>query len=250
MDTGTGLPPSLEAAWGLRARTGKGPRPGLSLDRIVAAGIQLAASDGLDAVSMSRVAAALGAATMSLYRYVSSKGELLDLMADTALGPPPAPGPAAGWRAGLAAWSWAQLSAMRRHLWAVRIPLSGPPATPSAVAWLEQGLRCPRGTGLAEEAKMSVILLVSGFVRNYVTMEADIDAAVAASGRTGTEATAGYSALLARLIDPRDFPELSKVIAAGVLAAADPGDKEFGFGLDRLLDGIEILVRGRRAGSS
>lgn len=239
----SGLPPSLEAAWGLRPRPGKGPKPGLSLDRIVAAGIEVASRDGLAAVSMSRVAAELGAAPMSLYRYVNSKGELLNLMVDTALGPPPEADPAGGWRAGLAAWAWAQLQAMRRHLWAVRIPLSGPPATPNSVAWIEQGLRCLRATGLAGDAKMSVILLLSGFVRNHVTMEADIDAAVASSGLTGEQAMAGYSQMLARLIGPRDFPELGKVLAAGVLASADPWDEEVSFGLDRILDGIEVLVR-------
>ena len=67
---GTGLPATIAAAWGLRARPGKGPKPGLSLERIVAAAIRVATADGLAAVSMSRVAAELGAATMSLYRYV------------------------------------------------------------------------------------------------------------------------------------------------------------------------------------
>ena len=64
------LPASIEAAWGLRERPHRGPKPGLSLARIVEAGVQVAEAEGLAAVSMSRVAAELGAAPMSLYRYV------------------------------------------------------------------------------------------------------------------------------------------------------------------------------------
>lgn len=79
---------SLEAAWGLRDRPAKGPKPGLSLERIVAAAVGVAASDGLAAVSMGRVAQELGASTMSLYRYVSAKDELYVLMQEAAVGPP------------------------------------------------------------------------------------------------------------------------------------------------------------------
>ena len=82
------IPPSIELAWGLRDRGTRGPKRGLTLERIVAAGIEVAARDGLEAVSMAGVAEELGAGTMSLYRYVDSKDELLTLMVDTALGPP------------------------------------------------------------------------------------------------------------------------------------------------------------------
>src|ERR1039458_8461205 len=80
-DTGTGLPASIEAAWGLRERPHKGPKPTLSLERIVQAAMHIAVTEGLGAVSMSRVATELGGATMSLYRYVAAKDALLALMA-------------------------------------------------------------------------------------------------------------------------------------------------------------------------
>ena len=73
-----GIPPVLAMAWGLRDRPGKGPRPGLTLERIVAAGVKVAATEGLGAVSMARVAKELGAATMSLYRHINAKDELLN----------------------------------------------------------------------------------------------------------------------------------------------------------------------------
>src|SRR5262249_13348359 len=92
------LPASVAAAWGIRDRPHKGPKPGLSLERIVAAAVQVADAEGLAAVSMSRVAAELGTAPMSLYRYVAAKDELLALMFDAAYGPSPTgPGDDAGW---------------------------------------------------------------------------------------------------------------------------------------------------------
>ena len=94
-ETESGLPASIEAAWGLRERPARGPKPGLSLERIVAAAVELAAAEGLAAVSMSRVARALGSSPMSLYRYVTAKDELLALMVDAALADTPAP-PASG----------------------------------------------------------------------------------------------------------------------------------------------------------
>src|ERR1700719_4606163 len=73
-------------AGGSASRPTNDPRPALSLARIVDAAVQVADAEGLDAVSMGRVAAELGAAPMSLYRHVSAKEELLELMVDAAWG--------------------------------------------------------------------------------------------------------------------------------------------------------------------
>ena len=84
------IPGSVAAAWGVRERPHKGPRPTLSLGGIVDAAVRVADTEGLDAVSMGRVAAELGTAPMSLYRHVSAKEELRTLMVDAAWGPAPA----------------------------------------------------------------------------------------------------------------------------------------------------------------
>jgi AcrR family transcriptional regulator len=249
-DSGTGLPASIEAAWGVRERPQKGPRPSLSLERIVAAAVRVAATDGLEAVSMSRVAADLGVSTMSLYRYVAAKDELLALMSDLAYETPPdRRGPEESWRDGLARWAWTELAVLRRNPWVLRIPISGPPVTPNAIAWLEVGLDCLRGTGLEEGEKLSVILLLTGFVRNQAMIQADI-AAAQASGAAPPDAElmGAYGRMLAKLTDPERFPALHAVIAAGVFDEPDDGDYDFVFGLERVLDGIETLIGTRRSG--
>jgi AcrR family transcriptional regulator len=254
------LPGSVAAAWGVRERPHKGPKPGLSLGRIVEAAVRVADTEGLDAVSMGRVAAELGTAPMSLYRHVSAKEELLTLMVDAAWGPAPdrpapdrpvpdrpAPGgpePGEGWRAGLARWAWALRAGGRRHPWVVRIPLNGLPIMPNEVAWFENALACLAGTGLSEARKASVIMLLAGYVRNMATTEADIGAAIRASGLDPDQWMASYPRMLAELADPARFPALTRFIAAGVFEAADDPDDEFVFGLDRILDGVQALIQG------
>ncbi len=238
-----GLPGTVAAAWGVRERPHKGPKPALSLARIVSAAVQVADAEGLDAVSMGRVAAELGTAPMSLYRHVAGKDELRTLMVDAAWGSPPdGPAPGEGWRAGLARWAWALRTGARRHPWVVRIPLNSLPIMPNEVGWFELALASMRDTGLTEARKASVIMLLAGYVRNLATTEADIAAAIQASGMTPAEWMSSYPRMLAGLADPRRFPALTAFIAAGVFEAEDGPDDEFIFGLDRILDGVEVLI--------
>ncbi|MGH3152308.1 MAG: TetR/AcrR family transcriptional regulator, partial [Streptosporangiaceae bacterium] len=234
----------------VRERPHKGPKPALSVARIVSAAVQVADAEGLDAVSMGRVAAELGAAPMSLYRHVAGKDELRTLMVDAAWGSPAPSGGALsdeagsgdGWRAGLARWAWALRAGARRHPWVVRIPLNSLPILPNEVGWFELALACLRDTGLTEARKASVIMLLAGYVRNLATTEADIAAAIQASGLTPLEWMSSYPRMLAGLADPQRFPALTQFIAAGVFEAEDGPDDEFIFGLDRILDGLEALI--------
>lgn len=243
----TDLPASIAAAWGIRVRPKKGPRPGLSLERIVQAALKVAVADGLAAVSMNRVATELGSSAMGLYRYVGAKDELLALMVDAALGTPPAPStPEEDWRAGLARWAWTYHAALRRHPWVLRVPISGPPVAPNQTAWLEHGLRSLRDTALSEGEKLSVMLLLSGYVRNEATLTADLGAASSASGSTEPEIMPTWGRRLTRLTDPERFPALRAALTSGAFDHDDDPDDEFVFGLERVLDGIDALERARR----
>jgi AcrR family transcriptional regulator len=241
------LPASIMAAWGQPRppnTPNKGTKTGLSMERIVQSAVQIAARKGLSAVSMSRVASQLGSSAMSLYRYVSAKEELLALMVDAALGrPPAAPSEADGWRAGLSRWAWGYHAARRRHHWVLQVPISGPPVTPNLTAWLEEGLCSLRDTPLTEGQKLSVMLLLSGFVRNDATIAADIGAPTSTSRSHQSEIMPAWGRSLARLTDAQHFPALHAALGSGVFDQDDDPDDEFVFGLDRILDGIEALIR-------
>lgn len=236
------LPAGIERAWGRWLPPRKGPKPGLDLQAVVAAGVDLAQSEGLGAVSMSKVAAALGVSTMALYGYVDSKEELLALMVDRVCGPPPEPPRAGGgWREGLAQWASTLFDAYRRHLWAVRIPISGVPPTPNQVAWLEAGLRCIRDTALSEQQRLSTVLLLSVFVRSEASLALDLaDARKQMAGAPGPH---DYGRMIRELIDPDQFPMVSAAVTTGAFEDDAGVEGEFRFGLDRILDGLEVLLR-------
>jgi AcrR family transcriptional regulator len=231
------LPPSLELLWGLREAGSRGPRRGLTLERIVDAGIAVAQNEGVGALSMARIAKELGVGTMSLYRYVASKDELLTTMVDTGLGAPPPPAAGEDWRAGLMRWAVGVRTAYQTNPWALRVPISGPPLGPNNVAWLDNALTALADTALTEQEKLSCVLLVSGFVRNDVTLALDF---AEASG--GAPQMPGYGQLLARLISAEERPALYRAIASGSLDDPDDPDAEFTFGIARILDGIEALI--------
>jgi len=175
---------------------------------------------------------------------VRAKEELLALMVDAAFHTPPAaPAPGEGWRRSLARWARAHAALLRRHPWVLQIPLSGPPITPNLVMWFERGLRSFHGTRLPENEKLSVLLLVNGFVRNDAMLTADLRRAAGASGSTMKQATISYGRLLGQLVDPTRFPAITAVIASGVFDAPGGADSEFEFGLDRILDGVAVLLR-------
>lgn len=236
------LPPSIELMWGLRERQRRGPKPGLSLDRIVAVAVELADTEGLAALSMSRLAEKLGFTTMSLYRYVSSKDELLTLMQDAVASETEPPEPVPGdWRAGLAEWTWKQMEILRGHNWTLQLPISGPPMGPANIIWMEAGLKCMADTGLHEGEKLGVIMLLSGYGRSQAIFWHDLD-----EGQAAAADLPSYGQILAKLVDPRRFPAVHAVVASGVLDGdTSYTSADFNFGLDCILDGVEKLIEQR-----
>lgn len=243
---GTGLPASLEMAWGLRERPGKGPRPTLTLPRIVEAAVSLAAAEGMDAVSMGRVAKELGVSTMALYRYITAKEELYILMSDAGVGTPPErPEADAGWRELLTDWAYAQRAVLMANSWILRIPITAPPASPNQLAWMERGLAALAGTGLEESEKLSTIILIGGLVRNEATMAADMMDAIVKSGVSPDQVVGQYVRMLRLLTDPERHPAVTRLLESSAFTGSDEPDFQFRFGLGRLLDGLAELISER-----
>src|SRR6476469_944419 len=249
MTEDTGLPASIEMVWGIRERPTKGPKRGLSLEQIVDAGVRVATADGIGGVSMSRVAGELDTSSMSLYRYVASKDELLWLMIDRAFGQVEATEPTEGtWRERMERWARIELTALRRFPWILRVPISGAPIMPSQLRFMEWGLSALSGTRLAADEKMSVLLLVTSYTRSFAGLSGDIAAAVDAGNPLAQTAT-GYGALIKKLTSAAEFPELHAVVDAGAFADEDDPayalDHDYRFGLDRIFDGVAALIQQR-----
>lgn len=225
----------------------RGPRPGLDVDRIVAAAIALADADGLAALSMRRVAAELGVAAMTLYTHVPGKGELVDLMVDSVTGELYPDGPVDGpWRQQVTAVARANWDLHARHPWLLQVGTGRPPLGPHVLAKYEHELRAVDGLGLTEVQMDLVVTLVNDVVRGTVgglrdRVEAERDSA--RTEREWWEATAPY---LDQVFDPVRFPTVARVgpVAGAELQAAYDPERSFAFGLARLLDGIAAMVVG------
>lgn len=245
------FPRAVALAWGVATNPQRGPKRELSIERIVEAAIEIADAEGLGAVSMSRVAASLGFTTMSLYRYVTSKDDLVLLMAEAASDiPVPDDDVERDWRAGVTAWVHGIRGAYAAHPWLVDIPISGPPITPNSFAIVDWFLREVRALPLSDGEKMSTLLLLTSYARATSAQERDLAAAAA---RSSDVAGANLLATLAELVTPERFPYLAPLFAGGGYLI-DPGDapddaeEDFAFGLRRILDGIEYHVARLEAG--
>jgi len=241
----TDRPPSgLERLW-RREELGRTPRLGLSLERIVQSGIELADAEGLGAISMKRVAEGLGFTTMSLYRYVTSKDDLLLLMHDTVSMPAPdLKIPTGDWRAGLAEWTRAQHLNLRAHPWLDEVRYIERAGTPSQLAWIELGLRTLTDVPLTEFEKMALLLMLSGYVSNQARLEAaSVHGAQEGAFATPEEATEAFGRLLRSVIDPERFPALLRAVEGGAFTPVEgPTYLPFELGLEIMLDGIERRI--------
>ncbi|MGN9811730.1 TetR/AcrR family transcriptional regulator [Micromonospora sp. BQ11] len=247
--SGTGDPArSLALLWRTRERTSRKGRPDLSVDRIVRAAIEVADTEGLAALSMRRVAERLGVGTMSLYTYIPGKGELLDVMLDTVHGEqPPDEEPTGGWRERLERIARQNWDRYLRHPWLLQVATTRPPLGPNLIARYEYELRAVDGIGLTDLEMDAVVTLVGGFVHGAVRSAVEAAQAAARTGMTEQQWWQAHAPYLEKALDPRRFPLAARVgTAAGqeYQAAADP-DRAFDFGLARILDGVETLVRDR-----
>lgn len=240
---------SLALLWGSHSKPG---RSGLTVRSIVLAAIELAVEEGLDAVSMRHVAERLEVGTMSLYTHVPGKGELVDLMIDTAYGelyddvdaPSRQPG---GWRGGLefvAARNW---DLYRRNPWMLQIVDVRSTLGPNASLKYEAELRPLEGTGLSDVEMDSVLALVLSHVESTARAKANQARIQEESGMTDTEWWLSNAPILEKIMDSSRFPLASRVGQAAGEAHQSIADSAHAltFGLERILDGIAGLIEGR-----
>ncbi|HET9141958.1 TetR/AcrR family transcriptional regulator [Actinophytocola sp.] len=231
---------SMALLWGSRDRPNRGPKPGLNVDLIVRTAIGIADAEGMDALSMRRVAEALGVGTMSLYTYIPAKSDLFELMVDAAIGAPPSPEPD-GWRPWLERFARDSLAGYRRHPWLLRVSLTRGLMGPNQTAALEAFLRTLSGIGLSAGEMMAVVQVVAGYVRGVAQSAAEDAQVERSTGVTDEQWWSDLAPLLTRYVEPAAFPTLNQVFACPDWV--DP----FEFGLCRLLDGVEALVAARSA---
>jgi DNA-binding transcriptional regulator YhcF (GntR family) len=216
------------------------PKQPLSRKHVLRAAMTIADVEGLDAVSMRRLAADLGVGPMSLYRHVANKDELVTQMADEAFGEAelPAEGPD-GWRAKLELIAHRQWELCRRHLWLPRaVSFTRPALVPAMMAHTEWTLRALDGLGLPMATRTREALTLHGLV---ITVALSLAAEVESEQETGVTLDGWRLAQRRRadqLLDSGRFPLLATIPAE----TASDLNGLFEYGLARHLDGFAALI--------
>ncbi len=225
-----------------RRRTASDPM--LAAERIVAAAITIADAEGLAGLSMRRVAAEIGVATMSLYRHVADKDDLLLQMMDAAFCECLFPAhPPDGWRDRLEFAARALWDLFRRHPWlAPALSVTRPQPIPAGMACTEWVLAALDGYDLDLATMLTAHITLVNYVRGTaVNLELEAEAE-AASGRSSEEWLDTQQSTLRSIVAGGAFPVLKRLIEAEYDFDLDA---LFEFGLQRLLDGFAVLVEDR-----
>lgn len=234
--------------WADRPPSTRGPRPGLSREEVTEAAMALAGEEGIPAVTMHAVAKRLGYTTMALYRYFPSKEALYDAIVDAGLGSPPVPEEGISWRMEVTRWSLAKRDVLIARPWLAELPFVAAPHGPNWLAWLEALARPLARTGLSPSDQGQVISIIDGYTRGASDTVVSL-AQARARGITAQEWAAAVGADLGRAVgDPR-FPAFAAIITAPPEAKPFTMTESFAFGLERILDGIEMYVERVRSES-
>lgn len=243
---------TIATLWGTRPTPRRGPKHTLTTAQVVTAAIEIADGDqDLAALSMRRVAEALDVGTMSLYTYIASRDELLEVMLDTvyaeAVHQLKAGGSADGWQDGLSRVAQVNWELSLQHPWVLQIFTGRPPLGPQSVAKYELELSPIEGIGLTDVEMDAVITLVHTHVEGVARQRVEADRTVRRTGLTDEQWWKIVEPVLSEVFDPSGFPIGSRVGNAAGQAhqSAHNPEHAYAFGLERLIAGVTVLIAER-----
>lgn len=207
---------------------------GLSKQRVVVEAVQLADRQGVDGLSMRRLAGALGAGAMSLYHYVASKDELLDAMIDIVFEEIELPLEKTDWQSAMRRRAISARQVLARHPWAIGLMESRTSPGPANLRHHEAVTACLRKAGFPVLMATHANWLLDSYVYGWVLQEASLPF------NTADELADMAEDVYLPQLPPDEFPYLNESAAALVAAGYDPAE-EFIFGLDLLLAALEPL---------
>jgi AcrR family transcriptional regulator len=210
------------------------PDAGLSKRRVVGEAIRLADGEGVDGLSMRRLAVALDAGAMSLYHYVASKDELLDAMVDVVFEEIELPSDDADWQAAIRGRAVSARQVLARHRWAIGLMDSRTSPGPANLRHHEAVTACLRRAGFSALSATHANWLLDSYLYGFSLQESSLS-----FDTPEVFADAAENVYLPQL-PPDEFPYLNESAAALVAAGYDPAD-EFLFGLDLILGALEPL---------
>ena len=239
-----GVRRSLQLMWGTPDEPTRGPKPGLTVERIVRAAIDMADAEGLPALSMRRIATALGAGAMSLYRYVPNKAVLVDLMIDEVYREDldAAAAVTGDWRERLEAFARQEWALYLRHPWVLQVPQGRPMLGPNSMTTTDIALRAVDGLGLTEDEMLGAVVTISSFVAGLAKTTIEATQATARTGIADDEWWEIQGEFVGPAVVEGRLPMLTKVGEAGAFTSMFDN---FEFGLRCVLDGLGAQIAAR-----
>ncbi|MBF6285123.1 TetR/AcrR family transcriptional regulator C-terminal domain-containing protein [Nocardia cyriacigeorgica] len=238
---------TLELLWRVPTPSGRGPKQRSSVDEVVAAAIEIADTEGLEAVTMRAVATHLGLTPMATYTYVPGKAELIDLMLDAVYLAMPRPDLGGlPWRERVTTIATENRAMLTKHPWVAYIPTTRPPLGPGQTAKYDHELRAFDGLGLDDVQMDAALTYLLGFVTSVARIATDTARAAAESNQSDSEWWERAAPLLETCITAEQYPLATRVGAAAGSAfdGAYSADHAYEFGLARVLDGLDRLISG------
>jgi AcrR family transcriptional regulator len=234
----------IDTVWARDDEQSAGPQP-LSRAAIVAAAIEIADAEGLEAVSIRRLATKLDARPMSLYSHIGRKGDLIDLMVDDVMAGAIIPGgpPTDDWRGALRQIAQRTRESTRAHPWMIAAAFRRPFLGPNALRHIDQSLAAVSALPLAPERKRAVLLAVDTYTLGFVRWEAmspEPHGTPCAGRPEGAPSAAEVDAYIAAQAASGDYPHLSEFLGQDMSLGVKA--EKFEIGLEWLLTGIEAEV--------
>lgn len=210
-------------------------RAPLTLERTLQVALDIADDDGLDAVTMRRLARELGVEAASLYHHVNGKNQILDGLVDVVAAEVERPAPSTDWRATITERAHNTRAVLRRHRWAVSLMASRTSPGPATLGLLETGIRCFREGGFSVVQAAHGISVVDSYVHGFVLQEVNLPF------RDPSELAAMTGAIM-ETFPASEFPHLFEMTVEHVLKPGYDYGKEFNSGLKVVLDGVAALL--------
>lgn len=208
------------------------PRPPLSRDRVLHAAVALADEHGIASLTMRKLGEALGVEAMSLYNHVANKDELLDGMVDVVFGEIGLPSPAVDWKTAMRDRAVSARQVLSRHRWAIGLMESRTSPGPATLRHHDSVIGSLRAAGFSIELAAHAFSALDSYIYGFALQEASLPF------DTGEETAELAQAILAQF-EAGEYPHLVELTVEHVLRPGYDYGKEFEFGLDLILDGLE-----------
>jgi AcrR family transcriptional regulator len=215
------------------ARSSTEPREPLSRDRVLRAGVAFADQYGVSLLSMRKLGDALGVEAMSLYNHVTNKDELLDGMVDLVFGEIALPPGGAGWKTAMRDRAISARRALARHPWAITLMSTRTSPGPATLRHHNAVIGCLRSGGFSVVMTAHAFSAVDCYIYGFALQEATLPI-----GDTEEE-TAQVARTMMKQVAAEQYPHLTEFTLEHILEPGYDYGKEFEFGLDLVLDGLE-----------